>query len=130
MTGPKRVQRTRKAGWRAPLDTQGRPPVYVGRGTRWGNPWTVVRTDSTTGWAVNWTKPGKPTPDWQASTNSQHAAHLMAVGLYREYLAANPTLLERARAELAGHDLMCWCAPSLPCHADALIELINAPKEN
>lgn len=26
--------------------------------------------------------------------------------------------------ELAGKDLICWCAP-LPCHADVLLELAN-----
>ena len=26
--------------------------------------------------------------------------------------------------ELAGKDLVCWCAP-LPCHADVLLELAN-----
>lgn len=31
-------------------------------------------------------------------------------------------------AELAGHDLACWCAPQLACHADVLLELANAPQ--
>lgn len=26
---------------------------------------------------------------------------------------------------LRGHDLACWCAPTLACHADTLIELSN-----
>ena len=35
------------------------------------------------------------------------------------------------RAELAGHDLMCWCPLEdaagyrVPCHADVLLELAN-----
>lgn len=31
------------------------------------------------------------------------------------------------RAELAGHDLACWCRPDQPCHADVLLELANSP---
>lgn len=120
-----RIQRKRTRGWRAPLDTQGRKPVYVGRGTAWGNPWVVVQTR--TGWAVNWTKPGRPEPDWTASTSNRRAAHLMAVGLYREYLDLNPKLAEQVAEQLAGRDLMCWCPPELPCHADALLELANQP---
>lgn len=33
---PKRIQRKRTKGWRMPPNT-----VYVGRPTRWGNPFTV-----------------------------------------------------------------------------------------
>jgi hypothetical protein len=36
-----------------------------------------------------------------------------------------PALVERARRELRGHDLTCWCAP-LPCHADVLLEVSNS----
>ena len=36
-----RIQRKREAGWRTPLDSNGRPPVYVGRGSKWGNPWVI-----------------------------------------------------------------------------------------
>ena len=30
-------------------------------------------------------------------------------------------------ATLAGKDLMCWCPPSQPCHADVLLEIANEP---
>ena len=36
MTAPKRIQQRRTAGWRKPEGA-----VAVGRGTRWGNPYTV-----------------------------------------------------------------------------------------
>ncbi|WP_201304910.1 DUF4326 domain-containing protein [Streptomyces sp. GS7] len=32
--------------------------------------------------------------------------------------------MERARQDLAGRDLMCWCSP-LPCHADVLLGLAH-----
>jgi hypothetical protein len=121
-TTPERIQRKRTAGW------TGHGARYVGRGTRWGNPWVVVQTRS--GWAVNWVGQGTPRPDWNASTDSKHAAHVMAVSLYRKY-AESIGFAARVRAELAGRDLMCWCplvdadGQSVPCHADVLLELAN-----
>jgi Domain of unknown function (DUF4326) len=72
--------------------------VVVARPTKWGNPYTVAER-----------------------------GRARAVELYREHLLANPGLLEAARAELAGHDLACWCELTDPCHADVLLELANAP---
>lgn len=36
MTRPQRIQRKRTKGWRMPEGA-----VYVGRPSRWGNPWSV-----------------------------------------------------------------------------------------
>jgi hypothetical protein len=52
-----------------------------------------------------------------------------AVELYREHLARNPGLIERARHELAGLDLACWCPLDEPCHADVLLEIANQKEE-
>jgi hypothetical protein len=49
------------------------------------------------------------------------AANAAALEQYRKHLAERPELVEAARAELAGKDLACWCAPELPCHADLLL---------
>lgn len=43
------------------------------------------------------------------------------IRLYRMALIASRVDL----SELAGKDLVCWCAP-LPCHADILLELANS----
>jgi hypothetical protein len=32
---------------------------------------------------------------------------------------------EEIRAQLAGHDLACWCPLDGPCHADVLLEIAN-----
>ncbi len=73
--------------------------VYVGRPSKWGNPFFV-----------------------RVHSESQHKA---AVDYFRGYaedkLLADPHWLD----ELRGKDLICWCAP-LPCHADVLLELANA----
>ena len=48
-----------------------------------------------------------------------------SVAAYREHLTRHPELTERAGIELRGHDLVCWCPPGEPCHADVLLEVAN-----
>lgn len=81
---------------------QALPPgtVYVGRPTRYGNPFRC-----------------EPTPAGRAE----------AVRQYRQWICTQPDLIERARVELTGHTLACWCPTDGPCHADVLLELIAAP---
>ena len=45
---PERLQRQRTKGWRMPPDT-----VYVGRPTKWGNPYSVGRNVRTPNAAVD-----------------------------------------------------------------------------
>lgn len=70
--------------------------IYVGRRTKWGNPYKIG----------------------EAGTRDQ------VVELFRKYayeiLAMEPEFFEPLR----GKDLVCWCAPE-KCHADILIELAN-----
>lgn len=73
--------------------------IYVGRPTPWGNPYVASR------------------PDAECRT--------AAVGAYRRHLAEHYNLAERARTELAGKDLACWCPLSAPCHGDVLLEIAN-----
>ncbi|MBK5910086.1 hypothetical protein CCR85_01080 [Rhodothalassium salexigens] len=93
---PQRIQRKRTKGWRMPVGA-----VYVGRPTRWGNPYEGVDRAS--------------------------ADHAMLVRLYREYIARpeQAGLREAARRELRGRDLACWCPLDQPCHADVLLALAN-----
>lgn len=121
---PERIQRRRTKGWRAPENT-----AYVGRGSRWGNPWVVVQTPR--GWAANWI-PGGPGPKPSAQNQwrdapTQHAAHAIAVELYRDFAENTPTFTAEARTHLAGRNLMCWCPPELPCHAEVLLRIANHP---
>lgn len=44
------------------------------------------------------------------------------IAKYREWILARPELVERARRELKGKKLGCWCDPE-PCHAHVLREL-------
>ncbi|MBD0743525.1 DUF4326 domain-containing protein [Streptomyces sp. CBMA152] len=115
-----RIQRKRQRGWTAPLDAEGRRPVYVGRGSRWGNPWAVAQTPH--GWAASWTAgdraPAPPDGKRWVECDTRYAAHETAVYLYAEWIADQPVLLAAIRSELADRDVMCWCARALPCHGD------------
>ncbi|WP_159027713.1 DUF4326 domain-containing protein, partial [Streptomyces sp. NRRL S-1896] len=80
--------------------------MYVGRPTRWGNPWTVAETSGD-----HWTV----TQDWRGGWDAgrieaatSYEARRSAVALYREWLTVNPDLAQRVHA-LVGRDLMCWC---------------------
>lgn len=48
-----------------------------------------------------------------------------ALRLFALYLDHRPELVERARRELAGHDLACWCKESAKCHGDEWIRRIE-----
>ena len=98
---PKRIQRKRTRGWRMPEGA-----VYVGRPTRWGNPWTVGHTDPWSG------EPMSPAD---------------AVAAYR--YGMDTVSGHGATIALRGLDLACWCPLDQPCHADVLLELANATGE-
>jgi len=72
---------------------------YVGRPTKWGNPWVIGADGS----------------------------REQVIQMYRDELINSPVLqyLRDSLTELKGKDLVCWCSP-LPCHADVLLELADA----
>lgn len=69
--------------------------VYVGRPTKWGNPFRL----------------------------GFHGSRKDIVALYELWLFEQPELLFQLE-ELRGKDLMCWCAPQ-QCHADVLLRFAN-----
>lgn len=103
---PVRIQRKRAKGWKLPAST-----VYVGRPTKWGNPYRIREADGDKEYGIV----------IPAITGAQ------AVTMYRQLLVERrdfPEMLEPLR----GMNLACWCAPSAPCHADVLLELANLPR--
>lgn len=105
---PKRIQRKRVEGWRMPEGA-----IYVGRPTRWGNPY-----------------------DWHewvyCSAIDPYEAKQWAVEQFRLWLNGEIDGNEKRREEilthlheLKGKDLACWCNPFETCHADVLIEMVN-----
>ena len=112
---PQRIQRKRTKGWRMPEGA-----VYVGRGTKWGNPYRVGAP------SAYWSGPGLSSPMRPNPVPLMDAEHV--VGLYRNMVETNNAAFERGEvAELAGKDLACWCPLDQPCHADVLLELANHP---
>lgn len=103
---PQRVQRKRTKGWRMPENT-----LYVGRGSKWGNPYPV----------------GSMHPSGDGETWVVLSAE-NSVSMYRSHLEerlwGRPSLASQV-AELAGKNLACWCPLYQPCHADVLLELAN-----
>ena len=127
---PQRIQRKRTKGWRKPEGT-----VYVGRGSRWGNPCTQIRTPALDG--SEWEQEGRlgktsgmqhafVHPDKTVTYHLvQDATREQAVAMYRQWLDQRPDLAEAVRTELKGRDLMCWCPDDEACHADVLLLLAN-----
>ena len=74
---------------RAPFD------VYIGRPSKWGNPYEIGRD----------------------GTREE------VIAKYRTHFQSTPALLA-ALPELRGKTLGCWCAPRA-CHGDILWELAN-----
>jgi hypothetical protein len=90
--------------------------TYVGRPSRWGNPFPVGCTD----WipvddSGKWSKePHDPLTLEQTIECYGYTARFTA----REFPGVY--------AELRGKNLACWCPLDRPCHADVLLELANA----
>ena len=123
---PARIQRKRTTGWRMPEGA-----VYVGRPTRWGNPFTVMNGHRQ-GWLV-WDDrdrlglaPGYTTSDgFVSSWDDRDHACLDAVKRYRKWLTGSARVGADLVPLLAGHDLACWCPLDRPCHADVLLQIAN-----
>lgn len=89
---PQRTQRKRTKGWTMPPDT-----VYVGRPSRFGNPFTQA------------------TPEEMVA--------LYRVWITGDSLSA--TMARRHLPALRGKNLACWCQLDQPCHADVLLEMVE-----
>jgi len=115
--------------------------VYVGRPTKYGNPFSV-HFDSERGWVVE-SRNFDGTHQFSFAKHTEDEARNSAVRLYREWLLNDGSqpgairddggafVLQMAKEELKGKDLACWCPlctkSGLPvsCHADVLLELVN-----
>lgn len=100
---PQRIQRKRTKGWRMRESA-----VYVGRPTRWGNPFRV----------------GDFTNIGERNRWPMRHTRATAVEAYREATLSTRWRNEVKRA-LRGRDLACWCPLDEPCHADVLLDIAN-----
>lgn len=86
--------------------------VYVGRPTKWGNPFCVV--DVLYAYCGN------------EREAAEDCVRCYCEALHRDdrmYIALASAV--DAVRELRGKDLACWCRLDMPCHADVLLELAN-----
>lgn len=104
---PQRLQRRRAKGWTKPPGA-----VYVGRPTKWGNPFIVGR-DGTVAECL------------QMYTALACGLLCLTSGVSVAAQQKARAAMEAARHELRGKDLLCWCARGRPCHADVLLEIAN-----
>ena len=107
MTPPKRIQLSRKRGYRKPAGA-----VVVSRPSRWGNPFRV-------------------------SLERSHRSAVEAFEQWLTVKGVTAGIPERKQwvldhlHELRGKDLACWCplvdedGKPVPCHANVLLELSN-----
>lgn len=122
---PRRIQRRRTRGWRAPEHA-----TYVGRPTRFGNPYRLRRQDS--GWAVQFGDHGGSVGTFPTDAEARrYATEAFRVWIQQPQQADTLRLF---RALLHGRDLTCWCPlpePGRPdfCHARVLLELVNGASQ-
>lgn len=118
---PHRIQRSRKRGWLMPEGV-----VYVGRPSKWGNPFhthgdghAMARSLAVTTFRQSIERDGSFFPNDLPRFRTHRGNRQMEV---REL-----TTVEDIRRELSGKSLACWCPLDQPCHADVLLEIANAP---
>lgn len=71
--------------------------VYIGRPSDWGNPFVIGKDGD----------------------------RADVIRKYRNWIMRQPDLLARAKTELRGQRIACWCAPEA-CHGDVLAEIADA----
>lgn len=103
---PKRIQLSRRKGWRMPPNT-----VKVDRSTKWGNPFVGDKAACVKAFR------GLRTGNVSVSVGPDQPITGMAW---------IPAFEQPSLEPLRGKDLACWCKPGDPCHADVLLELANA----
>ena len=70
--------------------------VYIGRPSKWGNPFVIGKDGDRD----------------------------EVIEKYKAWLLSDIAKIEIAKRELAGKDLVCFCAPK-PCHGDVLLDVSN-----
>ena len=114
---PKRIQRKRTKGWRMPENT-----VSVCRPGRWGNPYKIGTLIQNMVGFNHALMAGIGRESW---VKNKPLTREESLKLYKERLRFDSGLHHRARTELKGKDLACFCKLDDPCHADLLLEIAN-----
>lgn len=114
---PIRIRRSRKEKQVSP---NGLPIVYVGRPTKFGNPF----------------KKREPVNTYRLSQldhddflyyceGRKISSNFISVDLFEKYVLTDK-FKETVKAELKGKNLSCWCKENDICHADTLLKIANS----
>lgn len=80
--------------------------VYIGRPSKWGNPFTHIN-------------------DGKTSAQYVVASREAAIAAYRDWITVGDGRhLQSDLSSLKGKTLGCWCKPK-SCHGDVLVELVS-----
>lgn len=122
---PVRIQRKRTKGYKMPEGA-----VYVGRPTKWGNPFYHVQRfvsldASLRCYAMAVKGYWDPSEISDVPDGPFQIAHRDWQEFGRRFKSGfGPA--EEIKEALRGKDLACWCPLDQPCHADVLLEIANA----
>jgi hypothetical protein len=108
---PDRIQRSRAAGWRCPPNTR-----YVGRPTRFGNPFIGLHAAQ---YFRRWLEGNMRADEFEFRRDKTVNAEF----------SDRVELLQLEIPKLRGQNLACWCGPHAACHADVLLEIANAKEQ-
>lgn len=111
--------------------------MFVGRPTRWGNPFRVhlgtvlgpTDDDLDRRSMRRGVRPGEGTKPYYNGLDAMDAVE-KAVQLHRELIEGRYLALpdfDEWLDPLRGRTLVCWCPAGMPCHADTLLEYANRP---
>lgn len=106
---PIRIQRRRTKGWKMPKNT-----VYVGRPSKWGNPFLIGTPDLING---KW----KPTTSQRAFEKFDEWFNLLWINRVNNLMEGKYPI-----KNLKGKNLACWCPLDQFCHADILLKIANS----
>jgi len=107
---PIRIQRKRAKGWRMPPNT-----VYVGRPSKWGNPFSIGSIYINEKGSID---------EHLLFGGIEITDRKIAVEIFKKQITDKN--IELTRRELKGKNLACWCPLNQPCHADVLLEIANS----
>ncbi len=102
-----RIQRQRTKGWRLPEGA-----IIVTRPTIWGNPFVVGRD-------------GDLARCLEMYSGLAFGHIVRGIGATVAEQERAQAAMMRARQQLRGKQLACWCRLDRPCHADLLIALAD-----